>query len=115
MNITVDMKLNLDSKGVRDLIFGASRSGLRDTIVEIADDAIKGSPVKYGTNRRSIKYEVGMGEVTRGDLEAATYSTSGYGGFLETGTYKMAARPYFRPALDKHGPKLGANIKRYMP
>ena len=47
-------------------------------------------------------------------LEAACYGTSGYSGFLEIGTRRMGARPYFKPALDRHSPKLPENIKRYM-
>ena len=106
----------------------ATRLGLRDTIVAIHGDAIKPpSPVKTGHNRRSIASEVsGMGVVEQGEdaesgrvvddgkLEAAVYSTSGYGGFLETGTYKMPARPYFRPSLDKNKDRLIPAIKKHL-
>ncbi len=106
----------------------AAQLGLRDTIVAVHRDAVRGSPHKTGYNRRSIASEVsGMGTVIRGTyaeinrmvndsgLEAVCYSTSGYGGYLETGTWKMAARPYFRPALDMHKGQLASNIKRHMP
>ncbi len=93
----------------------ASRKGLVETVTDIANDAIKGSPVLTGNNRRSIKFEVGPGgEVAKGELEGAVYSTSGYGGFLETGTVKMAAQPYIKPALDKNVKKLPKNIKANM-
>lgn len=85
----------------------AMERGLKDTIVEIANDAIKGSPVLTGNNRRSIRYEA------KG-LTASTFSSSGYGGYLETGTSKMGAQPYFRPALDRNLPKLGKNIKGHL-
>ena len=85
----------------------AMEKGLRDTIVEIANGAIHGSPVLTGNNRRSIKYEA------KG-LTASTFSTSGYGGYLETGTAKMGAQPYFKPALDANLPRLGDNIKRHI-
>jgi hypothetical protein len=72
------------------------RDGLRDTIVAIHRDVVEGSRVQYGTNRRSISSEVsGMGLVAGSSpekivddtkLEAACYSTSGYGGYLEVGT-----------------------------
>ena len=107
------MQMNLNTPDVIKQVLDATRLGLRDTIIEIADDAIDGSPVQYGTNRRSIKYEVGPSETAK-DLEAATFSTSGYGGFLEVGTVKMGARPYFRPSLDRHGKDLGKNIKGHM-
>ena len=85
----------------------AMEDGLRDTIVQISNAAIHGSPVLTGNNRRSIAYEA------KG-LTASTFSTSGYGGYLETGTFKMGAQPYFKPALDANLPKLGGNIKRHI-
>jgi len=47
-------------------------------------------------------------------LEAACYSTSGYGGFLEVGTRFLSARPYFRPSFDKNKDKLIPAIKRHL-
>jgi len=35
-------------------------------------------------------------------LQGAVFSTSGYGGFLETGTRRMKARPYMNPAREHH-------------
>ena len=112
MKITTDFKLNLKTKEVQDKVSKATKQGLKDVVVDIANDAIKGSPVLTGNNRRSIMFEVGPGkEIAKGELEGAVYSTSGYGGFLETGTVKMAARPYFKPALDRNIRKLPAGIK----
>jgi len=62
-------------------------------------------------------FEVGPGgEVARNEGEAAIYSTSGYGGYLETGTVKMPARPYFKVALDKAftAGKVGGRIKAHL-
>ena len=128
MKITTDWKLNINTREVQDKVKGASRLGLRDTVVAIHNDAIKNAKaVKFwetGHNARSIASEVsGMGVVQQGEdaepekvvddskLEAAAFSTSGYGGFGETGTVKMAARPYFKPALDKNKNKLAEGIK----
>lgn len=112
MKITSDIKINLRSKEVVDEVKKATRQALKDVITDIARDAVNDSPVKTGNNRRSIMWEVGPGaEVAHGDLEAACYSTSGYGGYLETGTRFMPARPYFKPALDRHIKKLPGNIK----
>ena len=108
INVKVDdaeVRKNLGK--LSDKMEKAMEQGLKDTIVEIANDAIKGSPVLTGNNRRSIKYEA------KG-LTASTFSTSGYGGYLETGTSRAPAFPYFRPALDKHLPKLGHNIKSHL-
>ena len=124
MKLTTDWTLNIKSKEVEDKVKRATKQGLKDVITDIANDAIKNAPPppKFGTtymstghNARSIKFEVGPGgEVAKGELEGAVYSTSGYGGFLETGTVKMAARPYFKPALDKNAKNLPKNIKAHL-
>lgn len=112
MKLKVDIKLNLKTKEAQDKVEKASQKALKNIVVDIANDAIKGSPVLTGHNRRSIMFEVGPGgEVAKKELEGAVYSTSGYGGFLETGTVKMPARPYFKPALDRNIKKLPAGIK----
>lgn len=113
--LTAVWKLNLKTKEVQSKVDSASKKGLRDTVADIAEDAIQGSPVQTGNNRRSIKFEVGPGgEVAKKDGEGAIYSTSGYGGFLETGTVNMAAQPYFKPALDRNIRKLPKNIKAHL-
>ena len=107
------MKLNfkiistVDFPGVGDKIKKAGKDAIKDLVVAIARDAIKGSPVLTGNNRRSIKYEVKK-------LSGSVYSTSGYGGYLETGTRKMGAKPYFKPALDKNIRKFPGKVKAKM-
>ena len=103
MKLTVDFKLDLKTKEVEDKVKKATRLAMKDTVVDIANDAIKDSPYLTGNNARSIMYEVGPGkEIASGEGEGAVYSTSGYGGYLETGTASTPPRPYFKPALDKH-------------
>ncbi len=115
MKLTVKFKVNLKSKEVQDKVKKATRQGLKELVTDIAGDAIKGSPVLTGNNRRSIKFEVGpRGEVAKKESEGAVYSTSGYGGILETGSVKMSARPYFKPALDKNKKNLPKNIKVHL-
>jgi len=131
MKITTNWITNIKSKEVEDKVKKASELGMRDTVVAIHGDAIKNAKsVKFwktGHNARSIVSEVsGMGVVKKGEdaepervvddskLEGAVYSTSGYGGYGETGTVKMAARPYFKPALDKNIKNLPKNIKGYL-
>jgi len=95
MKITSEVKVNLRTSEVTKKMSEATQLGLRDTIVAIHGDAVRMSPYLTGHNRRSIASEVsGMGIVEQGEdaeperiveedkLEAATYSTSGYGGFL---------------------------------
>lgn len=115
MKISFKFVTNLKTKEVMDAVAKASSEGLKDTVTDIANDAIKGSPVLTGNNRRSIRFEVGPGkEVAKRVLEGAVYSTSGYGGILETGSKVMPARPYFKPALDKHIGNLPKNIKAHL-
>ena len=127
MKLSAELKLNLKIPEVLAKAEEATRLGLRDTIVAIHGDAVRMSPYKTGHNRRSIASEVsGMGVVEQGEdaevgrvvddskLEAACYGTSGYSGFLEVGTIHTPARPYFRPALDRHKQELIPNIKRHL-
>ena len=115
MRLDVNVELNLKIDEATKKLEEAARLAMRDTVVAIAADTIEHSPWEFGTNARSIKYEVsGMGQNEMVDpraIEGAIYSTSGYGGYLETGTYKMAPRPYFRPALDRNIDKLAEGIR----
>lgn len=111
MKIKTDMIVKLNPKAIAE-VTKATKKGLLDVIVAIANDAIKLSPWLTGNNARSIMFEVGPGkEVAKGELEGAVYSTSEYGGYLETGTVKMPARPYLKPALDLHIKELPKNVK----
>jgi HK97 gp10 family phage protein len=100
MNVTV----NLHIKEVEDKVKEATRLAMRDVVTDIANDAVNASPVLTGNNRRSIAFECEgvKGEIGVGEGEGAVYSTSGYGGWLEVGTKRMPARPYMKPALDRH-------------
>jgi HK97 gp10 family phage protein len=62
---------------------------------EMAPPPPKFGPVpSTGHNARSIDHKVT-------DDELQVYTESGYGGWLEIGTSKMEARPYFRPAFEQ--------------
>ena len=101
MNIKVDMsEVEAGMKKFKAKAQKAAEQAMKDTVVLIANDVISIHPWKTrtGNNARSIKFEVKK-------LTGSVYSTSGYGGFLETGTRFMAAFPYFKPALDRNLPK----------
>jgi len=121
VKLDVRIELNLKVPEVLTQCKEAARLGIRDTLVPITNDIINIHPWKTrtGNNSRSITSEVsGMGVnqvVDPNGAEGAVYSTSGYGGILETGSSKMPAFPYFRPALDRHSQELIPNIKKYMP
>lgn len=115
MKITTDVTLNLKIKEVQGKVKSAGKKALKNVVTDIASDAIKDSPVLTGNNRRSIMFEVGpSGKVAQGEMEGAIYSTSGYGGILETGSVKMSARPYFKPALDRNIKKFPDQIKAHL-
>ena len=105
MEVKVKVRVKIDNERVMGLVNKASSEGLLDTTVKIAGDVVRDSPIKFGTNKRSIDYWVKK-------LTARIFSTSGYGGWLEVGTRKMAARPYFHPAALRHLPKLASNIAK---
>ena len=83
---------------------GALHRALLETLdMDIKPEAKKGSPYKFGHNMRSIDTEI---EEVGGRVEGSIFTQSGYGGFLEVGTSKMAARPYLWPAVEHHAKKV---------
>jgi len=129
MKMTADVKVTMNVKEVADKVKEANRLAMRDTVVAVTEDVVELSPVLTGNNRRSIAGEVsGMGVVASGGeggaerqvdddkVEGAIYSTSGYGGYLDTGTSRMAARPYFKPAADRNftAEKFASRIRRHL-
>jgi hypothetical protein len=135
MNMNVDVKLNLKiDQAVKD-VTNACKLAMRDTTVEVTHDAVGWSPWITGNNRRSIVFGVsGMGHTEQArqaddtwtgkdeslldnsKIEGVVYSSSGYGGYLETGTSKMAARPYIKPSADKNftESKYAQKVKGYL-
>jgi hypothetical protein len=96
---------------------------------DIWPEAVKGSRVKTGHNRRTIAVEVtafgaptlqtsGSGEISGvakaapDGVSAALYTQSGYGGWLETGTRHMQGIPYIYPAVMKYMSTIAAAIRR---
>jgi hypothetical protein len=137
----IEVRLNLSGlEKVLAVTGEAARFALRDVVVEVAAAAAKGSPALTGNNRRSLFFGVsGMGahrQASEGEgrgehdrwtgpdptlldesrIEGTVYSTSGYGGYLETGTASMAARPYMKPALDQYFTRdnLANKVKGYL-
>ena len=113
MKMKTEIRLDIKEEAVDKALTEAARKAMRDTVLEIHRDAVKGSPWLTGNNRRSIVGEAstmgvvaGQGSAERqvndAEIEGAVYSSSGYGGFLEVGTSKMPARPYIKPATEKH-------------
>jgi len=129
MKMSSSIELNLKVDEAIKQVSEANKLAMRDTVVAVTHDAVQLSPWLTGNNRRSIVGEAsGMGAVASGGegraermvddskTEGAIYSTSGYGGFLETGTSKMAARPYIKPASDKNftAEKYASKVKEHL-
>ena len=105
MKITARIISNVDMGGmVKDKLLKASSDSLKEVIVLIAHDAKRDSPWLTGNNSRSIDYEA------KG-LKGSVFSTSKYGGWLEIGSMGRDARPYMKPALDRHIGKLNGFVK----
>lgn len=93
--IKVTVKLN--GGLMRDLLEKSS-----DIIEEVVDAstryAQRESPYRFGHNRSSLTWDKSGGK--SGDVPGyRIYTQSGYGGYLELGTARMAARPYIEPSI----------------
>lgn len=95
----VVFKLNLRTDEAKAEVAAA----ILKTVIEVFEldikpAAVENSPAVTGTNRRSIDTEV---SAEGSQVNAEIFSQSGYGGYLEVGTYKMAAQPYMGPAFQE--------------
>ena len=113
-------KIKINQRALKAL--SKSPSIALDRFAEEATANIKRrSPFLTGTNRRSIDWDAPRQPRSDAPLTFASetlrriFATSGYSAFLELGTIKMAARPYFRPGIEatRRGEKaVGKRIKR---
>ena len=93
MGFTPHIKYNNKSKQAQKQAHDSVRSNLVrlcDTMVEVAKRL---SPYDTGNNRDSIAFEEDPG------LTFRVFTAAGYGAYLELGTRRMPARPYFAPAF----------------
>lgn len=91
---------------------GALFRALDETLdLDILPEAKEGSPYITGTNRRSIATDT---QEAGGRVEGSIFTQSGYGGYLEVGTSKMAARPYLWPAVERHASKIFERMRRFL-
>lgn len=105
----VTFKLNLNLEGAKQQIMDAAFKAVQEEFeLGIKPAAVDESPYKSGTNRRSIDTDV---ENQGTQIKAELYTQSGYGGYLETGTSKMDARPYLAPAFNEGIANIGEKIK----
>lgn len=65
--------------------------------------------IDHGLNRASIDTDIV--EVDAG-VQATIFTQSGYGGYLESGTSKMPARPYLAPAVQQTAKNIPAEVRK---
>jgi len=96
--MSVSMTVETNFRDVTSIIGPIVDRNMRELFVDVMVENAKAmSPVAAvngGTNRASIKQLEGS------DGSYAVGTTSGYGAYLEFGTRRMAARPYFLPAAE---------------
>lgn len=79
--------------------------------IDMLEQAKIDTPVKTGTNKRSLDATVIQQEK---GVEATMYSQSGYGGYLEVGTKNMKPQPYMYPAFEKFVKKIPLVVKQLL-
>lgn len=114
MNGDAKWTVNLNLDRARQQAHQAIFEGVREIFeIDIKGEAVERSPVVTGTNRRSIDTEVEQSlSLDDGSVHAKIFTQSGYGGYLEIGTWKMKAQPYLYPAFNKFIGKLVGVIKK---
>ena len=114
MAFDVEIQLRLQLAEIFRRVQGATEDGLEEALLlDVLPEAVKLSPVKTGTNRRSIDVETGIN--SKGEAEGMIFTQSGYGGYIEVGTSRMPARPYLFPAVERNSEAILKAIKRRIP
>lgn len=85
-----------NSAAFLDALESASKRGLTEIGESAVSHARERVPVDTGALRDSIEYAIDGDAVSVG-------SDKSYAAAVETGTYKMKARPYLKPAMTEHG------------
>lgn len=108
------MSVNIEAEGLDDFTSrleqaaDALAQGITDALNSAADafvnDAQASAPVDTGYLRDHIQITISS------DTEIVIESEAGYSGFVEFGTFKMSAQPYFFQAADTARQELEAVI-----
>ena len=85
---------------------GDAMDTVGSAIVELARSIVH---VRTGTLQASI-----YSKYSRNDMVLDVGATAAYAFYVEYGTWKMAAQPYIRPAVDAQMPNLQENIRQAM-
>jgi len=97
MGFLLNMKVNISPDLEGDLRSHSQDMIKEDFVDKVIYMAKHESPKLTGNNRDSIVAKKASGGI--GGFGWKIGTTSRYGGFLELGTAKMPARPYFAPSI----------------
>ena len=91
-------KVVANSARVLQVATAASLDDINALCDRMADLARELTPYDTGNNKDNIETDTSMKD---GKPVGRVYTQSGYGGWLEIGTSRMAARPYLAPAYQR--------------
>lgn len=94
IQLTADINIPGLKSQIHDIAAMAIEKVAREEMLPLA---VSLSPVDTGTNRASLTVEPNDSE-NADSVSISMFTTSGYGGYLEAGTRKMAPIPYIYPA-----------------
>lgn len=89
------------SKEAATKVMKLTGNGIIEFTDVFTENTKRRSPFLSGNNKSLIDKDNRVSITGNRVIGASVFSQSGYGGFLELGTSRMAAQPYFRPALDE--------------
>lgn len=78
-------------------------TALRKTVADVERDAKINAPVDTGFLRSSIESTT-SGSGAHGSMTGLVGVGASYAIYVELGTSRMGAQPFFFPAVDRHGP-----------
>ena len=103
----LERKLKQLEASVRKAIISEALAGAAEIVRE---EASRRAPKRTGTLARSITVGPVKVEKDGASVDVGPSKEGWYGRFVETGTIKMAAKPYLRPAADENRERVQAEF-----
>ncbi|WP_191564920.1 HK97-gp10 family putative phage morphogenesis protein [Janibacter melonis] len=111
MRIVGDVELIDALDNAQQRVGGRAAGVLRATGAQIVRSAKINAPVDTGNLRATIGSTT-TGDGRNGTMRIEIGPTASYGVYVETGTSRMAGKPYLYPAVDQHAPGYYAALER---
>ena len=102
MSVTINDRSN---EGLEEMLRISSEVCIIDFAMTMADFVRINSPYDLGHNRSTVRLD--PVSPSPGAMVIRIVTESGYGGYLETGTDKMPAQPYFGPSFEETRSEFG--------